>query len=67
MSKTTENYLTVEIENRKRILEHWYQALDRDYGEHGDPDDGCDICYEAIQLGIIEDREPEPDPSKELK
>ncbi len=57
MSKTTENYLTVEIENRQRILEKWYRRLDEDYHEN-DPE-GCPTCYEAFELGIIPEGEPE--------
>ena len=59
MSLTKKNMENVDSENQKRILKSWYKILDEEFGEHGDPDDGCDICYEAIQLGIIGDREPE--------
>ena len=51
----------MSLSKDKEILLKWYNNLDQDYGEHGDPDSGCPICYEAIQLGIIEDREPEED------
>ena len=51
---------TIESENQERILKSWYKILDADYGEHNsDPDDGCDICAEAIELGLIGDREPD--------
>ena len=50
--------MTVDSENTKRILKSWYEALDREFGEHG-PDDGCIICQDAYELGIIEGREPE--------
>ena len=49
--------MIIEEENQKRILEKWYERLDADYGEHGDPDKGCDICWEALQLGLIEEKE----------
>ena len=44
------------------ILKTWYKALDADYGEHTDSESPCEICNEAYQLGLIEDRvaeEPE--------
>lgn len=44
-----------------RILKEWYKTLDAEYGEHGQPEDPCQTCYEAIQLGIIGDRVYEPD------
>ncbi len=44
-------------EAQTKILNQWYGILDQDYGEHGDPDDSCKICWEALQLGIIEEKD----------
>ena len=49
--------MTIEDENIRRILEKWYAALDQDYGEHHDPHDSCSICQDALELGIIEEKE----------
>jgi hypothetical protein len=49
--------MTVDSELQKRILEQWYAALDADYGEHSDPESGCNVCYEASLLGIIGDKD----------
>ncbi len=51
--------MTVETENQQRILLEWYERLDADYGEHNDSESPCQVCAEAIELGIIGDREPE--------
>ena len=53
MSRRTDAVL--EKENTKRILLNWYHALDEEFGKHGDPNDSCKICYEALVLGLIDE------------
>lgn len=57
MSLTKRNLETIEFENQKRILEKWYKKLDEDYHENNP--EGCPVCYEAFELGIIPEGEPE--------
>lgn len=40
---------------QKQTLLRWYEVLDREFGEHGDPDSACPVCIEALELGIIGD------------
>jgi hypothetical protein len=47
-------------ENQEKILNNWYSQLDSDYGTHG-ADEPCQVCQEAVELGIKEEGNPERD------
>lgn len=42
-------------ESQIKILNSWYETLDREYGQHGDPDSSCPICIDAYNLNLLEE------------
>ena len=50
--------MNIDSENQDRILKEWYKLLEEEYHED-DRDRGCNICLDAIELGIIADTSPD--------